>query len=631
MDNALRGSLAFKGERGYSAYEVAVLNGFTGTVDEWLALLAVNEKYANLLGDVRTELNDKIQGLVSGTPLVASSTSGMTDTTHVYVNTTDGNWYYHNGTAWTIGGVYQSTGIAESSIDVNKLENELRTHIKANEVVLALTEGSYVASAGRIAAHASYNYSEPILLKKGNTIVLNAIGQSTNVAFISIYNIDKGTYKPVVTSNSSERERVSYTPNEDCYVVLSGKIGSLTDVYMYEDSLSSYKNYIAELENTDTIISKLTANKYIAYTTGISLDHTKTLYAYEEYMPIIPNVDIVFSSNYNMTDSENFKGIAFYDKDLVYVSGEQLLMTNIMTIKTPENAKYMRFTVSEEMYNYGFKIRYNDMNEVIKYITSKVVEHDNKISKIENSVSKLQDNIEQQSLFSSFIKFGVIGDSLASGECYSNEDGSNSGRDLYQYSWGQFIARRFGMECVNFSKGGMSTRNWLENSQGLTKLLKSENLCNAYIIGLGVNDANKLGTDYLGTIDDIKEDYNENPDTFYGNYGKIIGNVFNIAPKTKIFVLTMPRGDEIYTLYNDAIREIANHFDNVYLIDLGNDDLTEYTSGFITNNKREGHYNAMAYNYMATLLFNKISNYMYDNYTEFDQIEFINTDYEYQK
>ena len=194
MDDILRGTLAFKGERGYSAYEIAVQNGFDGTVDEWLALLAVNEKYANLLGDVRTELNAKIQGLTSGTPLAASSTSGMTDKTHVYVNTTDGNWYYYNGSSWISGGVYQATGIAESSIDVKKLENELRTHIKADEVVLALTEGSYVASTGRIATHTSYNYSEPILLKKGNMIALNAMGQSTNVAFISIYNIDKGTY-----------------------------------------------------------------------------------------------------------------------------------------------------------------------------------------------------------------------------------------------------------------------------------------------------------------------------------------------------------------------------------------------------------------------------------------------------
>lgn len=36
MDDALRGTLCFKGERGYSAYEVAVQNGFEGSEKDWL-------------------------------------------------------------------------------------------------------------------------------------------------------------------------------------------------------------------------------------------------------------------------------------------------------------------------------------------------------------------------------------------------------------------------------------------------------------------------------------------------------------------------------------------------------------------------------------------------------------------
>lgn len=52
-----------------------------------------------------------------GGPLVAATASAMTDTTKVYVYTgsesgyTEGHWYYWNGSAWTDGGVYQSTGI----------------------------------------------------------------------------------------------------------------------------------------------------------------------------------------------------------------------------------------------------------------------------------------------------------------------------------------------------------------------------------------------------------------------------------------------------------------------------------------------------------------------------------------
>lgn len=55
-------------------------------------------------------------GEPSGTPLVASSTSGMTDTTKVYVNTTDGKWYYYDGNSWEIGGTYQASAIGSEEI-----------------------------------------------------------------------------------------------------------------------------------------------------------------------------------------------------------------------------------------------------------------------------------------------------------------------------------------------------------------------------------------------------------------------------------------------------------------------------------------------------------------------------------
>ena len=49
----------------------------------------------------------QISGMSGGVPPTASSTAGM-DTTisPIWVNTTDGNWYYYNGSAWTPGGEY---------------------------------------------------------------------------------------------------------------------------------------------------------------------------------------------------------------------------------------------------------------------------------------------------------------------------------------------------------------------------------------------------------------------------------------------------------------------------------------------------------------------------------------------
>lgn len=45
MNNALNGKLGFKGEQGFSAYEVAVQNGFIGSEKDWLATLGTSSKF----------------------------------------------------------------------------------------------------------------------------------------------------------------------------------------------------------------------------------------------------------------------------------------------------------------------------------------------------------------------------------------------------------------------------------------------------------------------------------------------------------------------------------------------------------------------------------------------------------
>lgn len=168
--------------------------------------------------------------------------------------------------------------------------------------------------------------------------------------------------------------------------------------------------------------------------------------------------------------------------------------------------------------------------------------------------------------FGFFEKFAVIGDSYASGEIYVADSSQSKGytvADYFQKSWGQILARKHGATCINLSVGGLTTRTWLTNSHGLTKML-AEKPQELYLCALGINDEISLGASYLGTIEDITnhDSYSDYPDTFYGNYGKIIEQIKAHAPKSIIVLMSMAY---LYNATEDsftaAIKNIANHYD----------------------------------------------------------------------
>lgn len=78
------------------------------------------------VNDNISSLDAKVNSLASGSPLVASSVSGMTDTTKTYVNTTDGYWYYYDGDSWERGDVYQSTQLGENEVQFENLSEQLQ-------------------------------------------------------------------------------------------------------------------------------------------------------------------------------------------------------------------------------------------------------------------------------------------------------------------------------------------------------------------------------------------------------------------------------------------------------------------------------------------------------------------------
>lgn len=201
-----------------------------------------------------------------------------------------------------------------------------------------------------------------------------------------------------------------------------------------------------------------------------------------------------------------------------------------------------------------------------------------------------------------FQNIGIIGDSYASGELYV--DGNYI--DHYDISWGQILARKNGIKAINFSKGGLTTRDWLADDHGLS-LLSSSDPQDLYLIALGINDYSKLGDAYLG----VENDVNTQANTFYGNYGKIITAIRAKAPQAKIVLSTMSYdGQGTAHNYNEAIKTLAQHF-GLPVIEQNNDAL--FTSDLYLNHMVGGHPTAPVYAAMANAFQRLIEESMIDN------------------
>lgn len=215
MSELLKGHLGFKGK---SAYEIWLEEGHEGTKADFLESLTDNslvklEKEERQIA--HNNLQNQINSLASGSPLVASNISEMTDTSKVYVNTSNGHWYWYNGTSWQDGGVYQAT---EDSETINKLEENLCVveDIVGGNVKISQSsyiDKSYVVNDNFVYPVDSTTYysTNPIDIssfKIGSTIKLKASINGNNGAFLCDSNMYALDY-----INGNNAEEKGYTPS----------------------------------------------------------------------------------------------------------------------------------------------------------------------------------------------------------------------------------------------------------------------------------------------------------------------------------------------------------------------------------------------------------------------------------
>lgn len=200
-----------------------------------------------------------------------------------------------------------------------------------------------------------------------------------------------------------------------------------------------------------------------------------------------------------------------------------------------------------------------------------------------------------------FRRIACIGDSLSSGEFETvDENGVTHFNDIYEQSWGQYLARMTGATVYNFSTGGMSADDYCERYAQSRGFWRREYACQAYILALGVNDILNQNQPIGGIEDICPEDWRKNRKTFAGYYAQIVMRCREIQPDAKFFFMTIPRSEDserweqLKKQHRECLYRMAAYFPNCYVLDF-NEYAPVYSGRFYRLFYLRGHMSPAGY------------------------------------
>jgi lysophospholipase L1-like esterase len=345
------------------------------------------------------------------TTLSALQTAFPTGTTGIYLVTADGKWYYWSGSAWTAGGTYQSTGIAQGGITPDLTSFMV---IGKNLFNPATVTNAYMVdfNTGALAANTDHVVSDYISVSPNTSYVVN---KTFNLAF---YDLNKAFITPAFTGHSG----TFTTPSNCVYIRLSistfisnPNVASQTQLELGTISTSfvSYgfflnKNNMPVITNdmlptitasqlptaivtedkTSFMIlgknlfnpSTITTGKMVDFNSGALASNTDHIAS--DYMAVTPNTVYVANKTFNL---------AFYDSNKTFISPAYTSHTGSFT--TPSNCTFIRMsfstfisnpnlasqvqvelgTVSTTYVSYGFFLNKNNIsitNDMLPTLTS---------------------------------------------------------------------------------------------------------------------------------------------------------------------------------------------------------------------------------------------------------------------
>ena len=363
------------------------------------------------------------------------------------------------------------------------------------------------------------------------------------------------------------------------------------------------------------------------YTNGVRATHT---HSFKDMFNCIGADNVKIEIDTTTGDVKHLSGYIFFDRYSFIGGGTTSAKIASCPEMLTENATY--------------KLVYDSSNQLVMCTATRNVKGDKFVCLIWSNMGKIQKIIGHPDIVNSvwvdgakfasqkysdilestinrtvckiFKKVACIGDSYTSG--YINNGVHEVERINENFAWTHNMATMTGNEYVNCGASGTTVITWMNHERGLKKL-KASGKPQAFMIGLMINDVtNGLP---LGSI----TDRDTNNQTYYGGMCRIIKECYAINPEAKIFIFTRPTTVSSYKPYNEAVREICNHYKsthNTHCLDLA-----KYTHYFtqlnLANDYINGHYTAIGYEQFAEAISLIWSKYLTDNIADFQDVAFI--------
>lgn len=358
-------------------------------------------------------LQREISGIASGTPPTADSTAEMDpDESTVYINTTDGNWYYYDGTAWTSGGQYGGA-VTDTTLSISGAAADAKTvgdalALKADDSDVDALDTRVTALESGSGGGLTADIKSALLACFRNVAWINEDGQDfydaldaalnppANLSSITAVYTQSGTVydtaslddlKPdlVVTAHWSDNTTsivTTYTLSgtlaegtSTITVSYGGKTATFTVTVSVYNTSPSIGVEGSSLKANGTTRSNAGACYTNAYTYELDINAFKQTQYYDESNNYSTTNGALWNITYNVPNSNSvsfsgYTAVCFYDSNDTFVNG--VSMTFDGTEKPVLGPRYITgyFTLSDNIVKLKFTLPIADIEDSYAYWAS---------------------------------------------------------------------------------------------------------------------------------------------------------------------------------------------------------------------------------------------------------------------